>query len=156
MSAPHIDTRVEPRLDWIALTDALAQGHARPKGDIADSFLYRGKDTILSRCAWIDGLGALVKTATVFPGNPDKGKPAINGAVTLLSDADGTVAATLDFHLVTKWKTAADSLLAARRLARSDSRRILILWGGHRGAILGRGLWCRLSRRVVHRVEPDP
>ncbi|MFQ5437958.1 MAG: ornithine cyclodeaminase family protein, partial [Paracoccaceae bacterium] len=36
----------------------------------------------------------------------------------------------LDFALVTKWKTAADSLLAARRLARPESRDILIIGAG--------------------------
>lgn len=42
----------------------------------------------------------------------------IGGAVNLFSGEDGALEAILDFHLVTKWKTAADSLLAARRLAR--------------------------------------
>jgi ornithine cyclodeaminase len=37
--------------------------------------------------------------------------------VSLYSDRDGTLEAILDFHLVTKWKTAGDSLLAARKLA---------------------------------------
>ena len=36
----------------------------------------------------------------------------------------------LDFHLVTKWKTAGDSLLAARKLARPDSENILIVGAG--------------------------
>ena len=36
----------------------------------------------------------------------------------------------LDFHLVTRWKTAADSLLAARLLARPDSARILLVGAG--------------------------
>ncbi|MEM1302539.1 MAG: ornithine cyclodeaminase, partial [Pseudomonadota bacterium] len=81
-----------------------------------DSFLYRGDDTILSRAAWIDGLGALVKTATVFPGNPAQGRPMIGGAVTLFDDQTGDLAAVIDFTLVTKWKTAGDSLLAARKL----------------------------------------
>ncbi|MEM6479034.1 MAG: ornithine cyclodeaminase, partial [Pseudomonadota bacterium] len=54
----------EAKLDWLGLADALESGHALPKGSIEDSFLYRGPDTILSRAAWVDGLGALVKTAT--------------------------------------------------------------------------------------------
>ena len=36
----------------------------------------------------------------------------------------------IDFHLVTKWKTAGDSLLAAKRLARPDSNNILIVGAG--------------------------
>jgi ornithine cyclodeaminase len=97
---------------------------------IADIFLYRGADTLLSRAAVIDGLGQLVKTATVFPGNVARGKPAVNGAVSLFDDATGELSALVDFHLVTKWKTAGDSLLSARKLARPDSRRILIVGAG--------------------------
>ncbi len=117
-------------LDWIGLTDALAEGHKRPKAEIADTFLYRGSDTLLNRAAWIDGLGLAVKSATIFPGNPAQGLASVNGGVTLYSDRDGTLAALIDFHLVTKWKTAGDSLLAARRLARPDSRAILIVGAG--------------------------
>lgn len=130
MSVPFVPYNAEAHLDWIALTDALAAGHDRPRAEIGDSFLYRRDDTMLTRSAWIDGLGLAVKTATLFPGNAAHGKPAINGAVALYSDGDGTIEALLDFHLVTKWKTAADSLLAARRLARPDSKTILICGAG--------------------------
>ena len=123
----------EATLDWIGLTDALAAGHSLPKAQIADTFLYRGDDTLLNRAAWIDGLGLAVKSATIFPGNPAKGAPMVNGGVSLYSDSNGTLEALVDFHLVTKWKTAGDSLLAARRLARPDSRKILILGAGTQG-----------------------
>ena len=98
--------------------------------------LRRPPDTLLSRSAWIDGMGLLVKTATVFPGNVETGLTTLNGVVNLFSDTDGTLAASIDFHLVTKWKTAADSLLAARWLARSDSQTILIVGAGTVGQSL--------------------
>ncbi len=120
----------EKNLDWLALTDALEAGHKLPKAEIGDTFLYRDPDTLLSRAALIDGLGIAVKSATVFPRNPDAGKPLINGAVSLFSNSDGTLEAILDFHLVTKWKTAGDSLLAARKLARPDSENILLVGSG--------------------------
>ena len=126
----------EALLDWIALTDALATGHDLPKAEIGDTFLYRGKDTLLSRAAWIDGLGIAVKSATIFPGNPDREVPMVNGGVSLFDDETGTLAAIVDFHLVTKWKTAGDSLLAARRLARPDSENILIVGAGTQGRAL--------------------
>ncbi|MGJ5617990.1 ornithine cyclodeaminase family protein [Sulfitobacter sp. MF3-043] len=126
----------EAVLDWIGLTDALAAGHALPRAEIGDTFLYRGKDTLLSRAAWIDGLGIAVKSATIFPDNPAHGTPMINGGLNLYADADGTLEAIVDFHLVTKWKTAGDSLLAARRLARPDSREILIVGAGNQGRAL--------------------
>jgi len=120
----------EALLGWIGLTDALAAGHNLPKAEIGDTFLYRGSDTLLSRSAWIDGLGIAVKTATIFPNNPSASKPVVNGGVNLYSDIDGTLEAIIDFHLVTKWKTAGDSITAARRLARPNSRNILIVGAG--------------------------
>ncbi|MBN2907660.1 MAG: ornithine cyclodeaminase [Rhodobacteraceae bacterium] len=120
----------EKALRWSGLCDALERGHTRPRAEIADTFLYRGDDTLLSRAAWIDGMGIAVKSATIFTGNPSKGKPVVNGGLNLYSDTDGTLEAIVDFHLVTKWKTAGDSLLAATKLARADSRDILIVGAG--------------------------
>lgn len=120
----------EARLSWPGLCAALEAGHRLPRAEIADSFLYRGKDTLLSRAAWIDGIGLAVKSATIFPGNAARDLPAVNGGVSLYSDTDGTLSAIIDFHLVTKWKTAGDSLLAATKLARPDSREILIVGAG--------------------------
>jgi ornithine cyclodeaminase len=130
MTIEIIPGEAEQHLDWMAVTDAIAEGHALPRAEVADSFLHRGQDTMLSRAAWIEGLGLAVKTATVFPGNGARGVPTINGGVSLYSDADGTLEAIVDFHLVTKWKTVGDSLLAARRLARPDSRAVLICGAG--------------------------
>ena len=164
MSLPVVPFEAERGLDWLALTDALAHAHGLPKAQVSDSFLYRGRDTMLNRTAWIDGLGSLVKTATVFPGNNDRGLPAINGGVTLYSDETGVAEAMLDFHLVTKWKTAGDSLLAARRLARPDSRKILVLGAGTVAASLIEAygaafpdarfeIWNRTAERAIALAE---
>jgi len=126
----------EKTLDWIGLTQAFEAGHRLGRAEIGDTFLYRDPDTLLSRAAWIDGMGMAVKTATVFPGNPAKGKPMIGGGVNLYADGDGSLEAIIDFHLVTKWKTAGDSLLGALRLARKDSRKILIVGAGTVGRSL--------------------
>ena len=34
---------VAGKLDWLALTDAIAQGHNGPRADVADVFLYEGR-----------------------------------------------------------------------------------------------------------------
>ena len=120
----------ETLLSWQGLLAAFEAGHKLPLSDIKDMFLYRDKDTILNRGAWIDGLGALVKAATVFPGNAAKGLPTIYGVVSLFDDVTGDLNAILDFHLVTKWKTAGDSLLSASRLARKDAREFLLVGAG--------------------------
>lgn len=130
MTLQIIGPEVEPKLDWIALTEAMKAGHLLPRAEIGDTFLYRDPDTLLSRSAWIDGLGVAVKSCTIVPGNPGHGRPMINGVVTLFDDVTGYPVALVDFHLVTKWKTAGDSLLAARLLARPDSRTILIVGAG--------------------------
>ncbi|MDX5401029.1 MAG: ornithine cyclodeaminase [Rhodobacterales bacterium] len=136
MTIPMIPFSAETHLDWLDLTRAITHGHTLPKAEIADTFLYRTPDTLLNRAAWIDGLGLAVKSATIFPGNAAAGKPVVNGGVTLYSDRDGMLEAIVDFHLVTKWKTAGDSLCAALRLARPDSRRILIVGAGTVGRSL--------------------
>ena len=131
MTFQIIDSAAEPRLDWMELTDALAAGHRLPEAQLEDVVMRRRPDTMLSRHAWIDGLGIAVKTCQIFPENGARQDlPSINGVVTLFSDTTGQLEAVIDFHLVTKWKTAGDSLLAARRLARPDSREILIIGAG--------------------------
>ena len=131
-----IGPEAEAHLDWIALTDALAAGHRLPRAELRDSFLYRGRDTLLSRAAWIDGLGLCVKSATIFPGNAETGRPVVGGGASLFSDRDGRLEAVLDFALVTKWKTAGDSLLAARHLAPPEVREVLIVGAGAVGRAL--------------------
>ncbi|MCB2134635.1 MAG: NAD(P)-binding domain-containing protein, partial [Rhodobacteraceae bacterium] len=130
MTLAIIGAEAEAQLDWISLCDALEAGHRLPRAEVGDTLLYRGADTLLTRSAWIDGMGLAVKVATIFPGNGARGEASVNGAVTLYDDRAGKVEALVDFHLVTKWKTAGDSLLAARRLARPDARRILIVGAG--------------------------
>lgn len=131
MSVEFVPFEAERLLRWDGLLDAFAAGHRLSYPDIKDLFVYRGGDTILDRAVWIDGLGALVKVATVVPGNVARGKPTIHGAVTLYDDVTGEFSGLVDFHLVTKWKTAGDSLYAASRLARSDARRFLLVGAGN-------------------------
>lgn len=131
MSVPFIGfDEMDSRLTWDGVTDALRDGHKLAAASIADGFAYRGDDTLLSRAAWIDGLGVAVKSATVIPGNVAKGKPMIHGGVMVFDDEHGTLEAVIDFHLVTKWKTAGDSLLGAKILARPESKVVLIVGAG--------------------------
>jgi ornithine cyclodeaminase len=125
-----IGPEAEALLTWDGITDALEAGHRLPRADIRDVLLKNGPNALLNRIAWINGLGQLVKSATVFPGNAPA-RPTINGAVTLFDDATGELSAILDFHLVTRWKTAGDSLLSAKRLARPDARNILLVGAGN-------------------------
>ena len=130
MTIEIVPKDAEAHLTWPGLMAAIEAGHRLPRAEIADLFLYRGRDTMLDRAAWIDGLGSLVKVATIHPGNAGIGKPTVNGAVNLFDDKTGELKALVDFHLVTKWKTAGDSLLSASKLARKDCRNILLVGAG--------------------------
>ena len=121
---------IEPLLDWPGLCAALAEGHRRAEAEIEDVLLERGADRLLSRAAWIDGLGIGVKSVTVFPGNAAAGRPSVQGAMLVFDDRTGAVRAVVHNDLVTRWKTAGDSVLGARLLARADARRLLIVGAG--------------------------
>ncbi|WP_323036129.1 ornithine cyclodeaminase [Pararhodobacter sp.] len=121
---------VEPLLNWLDLADALADGHRLPPAQIEDVLMSRGDDRLLSRAAWIDGLGLGVKSVTIFAGNAARGLPSVQGAMQVFSDTTGEIEAVIDNGLVTRWKTAGDSLLGARLLARKDARKLLIIGAG--------------------------
>ena len=156
---------VEPSLNWSELLTQLTEGHKLPKAKIKDTLITRRDDTLLSRVAWIDGLGQLVKTATIFPKN-NKKKSIINGSVSLFSDQSGELEAFIDFHLLTKWKTAADSLLAAKHLARKNSNNILLVGSGNMSSAMLAAyksifpeasffVWSRTSRNAAHFAEKN-
>lgn len=128
MKVETVPAEAEDLLSWHGVMEAIEVGHRLPRARVADTVLQREQDTLLVRSAWIGGLGLATKIATIFPGNVDE--PTVNGGVSLYSDLDGTLQAHVDFHLVTKWKTAGDSVLAATRLARPDPDLILIVGAG--------------------------
>ncbi len=161
---------VAGRLTWSGIADALREGHRRPKAQIDDTFLTRGPDTLLSRSAWIEGIGIGVKSVTVVPGNAARGLPSVQGAMLLFDPRTGTLDAVLDSDLVTKWKTAGDSVLGATVLARPDSRRLAILGAGEVAGNLARAytsvfegiddiaIWNRTTERadaLVGRLRAD-
>jgi ornithine cyclodeaminase len=121
---------VEGKLSWTAVADAIAEGHRGVRAEIGDTFLHRGPDVLLTRSAWIDGLGIAVKSVTVIPENARHGRPTVQGGVLLFDDATGALTAVIDAGLVTRWKTAGDSVLGARLLARRQPKRLLILGAG--------------------------
>ncbi|MEH6404510.1 MAG: hypothetical protein V7750_14115, partial [Sneathiella sp.] len=109
----------DPILSWVETADALFEGHKLQKAQIGDLLLAKEDRSLLSRGAWIDGVGLALKSVTVYPDNPSKTppKPSVQGAMLLFDDVDGSLKAILDGPLVTKWKTAGDSVLGARILA---------------------------------------
>jgi len=117
---------------WPLIIAALKAGHRLPKPQIGDVYLTGGGNGLLSRTAWIDGLGCCVKAATVFPGNVDHKPPlaSIHGAVLLFNRETGVTRAVVDGAAVTRWKTAADSALGSELLSRPDARVLLMAGAG--------------------------
>ena len=118
------------KLTWTRVADALLAGHRLPRAEVGDTLLKRGNDALLTRSAWIDGLGVGVKSATVLPGNTAKDLPSIHSAMMVFEDRTGQLEALIDGAIVTNWKTTADSIAGARLLARPDSRRLLVVGAG--------------------------
>ncbi len=70
------------------------------------------------------------KVVSLHPSNPDKGRPAIQGFVTLFDHEGGQPIAIIEGSSITAIRTAAASGLATRILARPDARSCGILGNG--------------------------
>jgi alanine dehydrogenase len=86
--------------------------------------------TLLLMPAWRAGEYIGIKLVTVFPGNSDRGLPAVSAGYLLMDGLSGAVLAMIDGGELTAKRTAATSALAARFLARSDSRTLVVLGTG--------------------------
>ena len=119
-------------LSWTETADAIQAGHGLPKASVGDLLLREKDNSLLSRGAWIEGLGMALKSMSVFPANVSKSPPlpSIQGGVLLFDASDGSLKAVLDGILVTKWKTAGDSVLGARLLANPDPKTHLMVGAG--------------------------
>ncbi len=122
----------DTKLTWTETADALEAGHRLEKAEIGDLLLAKEDRSLLSRGAWIDGVGLALKSVSVYPDNPSKipPKPSVQGAMLLFDSDTGALKAILDGPLVTKWKTAGDSVLGARMLARKDASSLLVIGAG--------------------------
>ncbi|PFG62773.1 ornithine cyclodeaminase [Thioclava sp. ES.031] len=130
MSPKIIPYDIAEKLDWPGAIAALRAGHTRPKAELGDTFLGPSDAVLLSRAAYIPGLGYGVKSFTVCDGNAQAGLPTVQGAMVVFEPEHGQPTAIVDCPLVTEFKTAADSVLGAQLLARPDSGRLLIVGGG--------------------------
>ena len=89
-----------------------------------------GADTLLIRAAWQRGKQIGVKLITVFPANAGGELPSIQAVYMLFDGDDGRPLASLDGTELTYWKTAADSALGSRFLAREDSKELCMVGAG--------------------------
>lgn len=126
-------------LPWDKLVDALEEGfrsevtsplrhHHHMKNDGVDD------DVILLMPAWRDEGWGGIKLVNVHPGNSRKGLPAISSTYLLFDRETGRHRLILDGSELTARRTAAASALAAKKLARKDARRQLIVGAGRVGS----------------------
>lgn len=123
---------IESLLKWNDVIEAMTEGHNLDRADINEFQFRHDQDVLLNRAAWIRGLGMGVKIATIFPGNPKRKVPVptVHSVFVLFDGESGEPVALIDGAMLTKWKTAGDSVLAAKLLARPDSKRLLIVGAG--------------------------
>ena len=119
-----------PVRDWAVFVNAIDAGHALPKAEVEDVFLGPQGRTLLSRAARIQGIGFGVKSVTVMAENTARGLPSVQGGMIVFDEETGTPRALIDSALITDIKTAADSALGARYLARRDARHMVVMGAG--------------------------
>jgi ornithine cyclodeaminase len=126
-------------LTFPLLIDALEAAHRRSPMQVQDAFLGEESALYFVRHAADPGRHFASKLITSFPGNPARGElPAVQAVVVLFDGTNGRPLAVLDGTEITYWRTAADSALGARALARHDVRTLLVVGAGE------------MSTRLVH------
>lgn len=153
------------KVDWLGAVEALRTGHTRDRATVQDVFMGPGTETLLNRSAFIPGIGFGVKAVTVFDANPARGLDTVQGAMMVFDPTTGSLSAVIDSKLVTEFKTAGDSALGARLLARPDSRSLLIVGAGTLARSLVRAysavftqletitIWARDSKKALAFAE---
>jgi len=129
---------IDAALDFPALIDALDDAFRAGCGAPERHHHEVPNDgTHLLMPAWGEGLLG-VKIVNVFPGNGALGKAAVQGVYVLQDGRTGETLAVLDGTRLTVWRTAAASALAAKRLARTNARKLTLVGAGALAPFLAR------------------
>jgi len=106
-------------------------------------------DLLLLMPAWRNEGWGGVKLVNVHPGNSVKGLAAISATYVLFERETGRHCLILDGGELTARRTAAVAALAAQRLARPDSERLLLVGAGRVGSNLPHAYQAALPIKVV-------
>ena len=122
---------------WLEAVETGFRAAAEGKAEAPPPMTLPGREGAFHAKGASLGLGrpcAALKLNGNFPGNPAaRGLPTIQGALLLCDGETGSLLAIMDSIEVTLRRTAAASALAARFLARPDSKTILICGCGAQG-----------------------
>jgi len=125
-------------LDEDALLSTLAEAFeaistgavsAPPRGELRVGEVSR----LLTMPAHMEGRPYATKLVSLFPGNAKAGLPTHVGLIILMDADTGETLAIMDGEHITAMRTAGAAVLAAKHLARSDSRVMTILGAGVQG-----------------------
>ena len=128
--------QVAELLTWPDLIEAIEQILAEPNAVAPMRTVHTLPDTVgddaalLLKPGWILGDVIAIKAVTFFPNNGQLELPTINAGVLLFSGANGTFLGACDGNELTTRRTAAASAVAAKRLARTDARNLLVVGTG--------------------------
>jgi ornithine cyclodeaminase/alanine dehydrogenase len=104
-----------------------------------------------------DGAIVAIKLNGNFPGNPAAtGLPTVQGVIYLADGRNGRPLALMDSIEVTVNRTGAATTLAARHLARKDSRVATVCGAGVQGRIQLRAIAAALDLQRVHLWDVNP
>lgn len=128
---------VAAALPWLDLIEAIESTLISPLAVAPDRTVHsvtvgegRADASLLLKPGWVIGDVIAVKVVTFFPENGSLGLPTVNGGVLLFDGSTGTLLGACDGNELTARRTAAASAVAAKRLARMDSKRLLVVGSG--------------------------
>ncbi len=117
---------------YTELVEAFEVGHRSAPADVR-RIAYGplgGDQHFMALPAWQAGEAIGIKLVTVFPDNPGRGLPSVQGVVLLFDGLTGEVVALIDGTELTYRKTACDSALGSRHVSRPDSHTLLMVGAG--------------------------
>jgi len=115
--------------DYGPLIDFMEEAHRRPPALQGEMWLQsHDGDGLLARTGFVPGDGLGIKLAAVFPGNV--AIPTIHTVYVLFDPDNGREQAVIASNALTWFKTACDSGLAARHLAREDANHLVMVGAG--------------------------
>lgn len=128
--------QVAAALPWLDLIESIEQVIVEPKAMAPDRTVHTipidgGNDgALLLKPGWVVGDVIAVKAVTFFPENGSLQIPTVNAGVLLFDASNGVCLGACDGNELTTRRTAAASAVAAKRLARPDAERLLVVGTG--------------------------
>ena len=130
------DADIGAALPWGPLIDSIEQIMVDPSATAPARTFHtvpdgNGNDAaFLLKPGWVAGKIIGVKAVTVLPDNGAQDLPMVQAGVLLFDGVTGSLVGACEANTLTTRRTAAASAVAAKRLARPDARRLLVVGTG--------------------------